>query len=64
MASLTLRASLTLVAHRDRVLSSLAVVPPTRPLSRLDHNARDHGTHHGMKVAQTSVYGVLPGSVL
>jgi hypothetical protein len=39
-ASLTLRASLTLVAHRDRVLSFLAIVSPGRPPSRLDHNTR------------------------
>jgi len=40
MAALILRASLTLVAHRDRVLSSLAVLPPTRPPSRLSQRLR------------------------
>src|SRR2546429_3069513 len=64
MASLTLRASLTFVAHRDRVLSFLAVVPPTRLPSCLNHNARGYCTHHGMKVAYAGVYGVLQGSAL
>src|SRR6267143_92251 len=40
MVSLTLRASLTLVAHRDRVLSSLAIVPPTCLPSRLSQRPR------------------------
>ena len=35
MGSLTLRVSLTLAAHRDRVLSSLPVVPLTYPPFRL-----------------------------
>ena len=35
MVSLTLRASLTLVAHRDRVLSFLLAVPPSHPPSHL-----------------------------
>src|SRR2546430_1083927 len=64
MASLTLRASLTFVAHRDRVLSSLAIVSPACLPSRLPHNARGSCTHHGMKVAYASVYGVLQGSAL
>src|SRR6266853_3239855 len=40
MVSFTLRASLTLVAHRDRVLSSLAIVPPTCLPSRLSQRPR------------------------
>src|SRR2546429_7293651 len=64
MASLTLRASLTFVAHRDRVLSSLAIVSPACLPSRLPHNARGSCTHHGMKVAYAGVYGVLQGSAL
>jgi len=35
MVSLTLRASLILVAHRDRVLFFLIVVPLAHPPSRL-----------------------------
>lgn len=63
MASLTLRVSLTLAAHRDRVLSSLPVVP-SHLSTLLSVTTPDHYTYHGMKVAQASVCGVLPESVL
>jgi hypothetical protein len=57
------RDTICLVPHGDRALSDLSMVPPTRSPSWLDRSTRGHCTHHGMKVAQTSVCSVLPGLV-
>ena len=67
MVSLTLRASLTLVAHRDRVLSFLLAVLPSHPPSRLSQRPKPlypswHESCSGKCVQCARGAALLPGA--